>query len=506
MNQSKNSRFRAALISGMLIAAFIACDKDDNGSSPDYGESVVTFYNNIDDALILSILSEEGDSVAYFGEKNAQGVPTAVTSAIIYLRDQKLDTGDDTYRYQNETAYISLEGYNGLPSKIITSDFTFQFEWESESQVVITTIENEGSARSQVALDLTDTPESRSFAPPEGIVQPRTLADRPDQALSQRTAPADRMIPDYLKSSSSTITVEQCGIALKDARVTLQLVQDGVFNNYHTNEVAPGSYLATLPVTGQALYDKVDDACMASLDYVSYGCEAADHMKAMAAATCAKIVLSTAVAPPVAAVLGKACVGAFGAYALYCLAGDWTPTLPFDTWSLGMTPKEMLCKSIAYTLDRGLKLDGGDITYNVNMFHASLGASWHDNLATTPATGPYPNPSISLEGEQEVLSFSASPGNPPPGVGYTAHAQLACVEPGSTIGISIVGTDGYSDSTSCAASETNQSCSLYVPGAEGGVKDFLTLTVNGVEMQTLEVVFGGGGKSAPLVSPRMSGN
>lgn len=506
MNRTRKSRFTATLIAALMLVVFIACDKDDKDSGPDYGESVVTFYNNIDDSLILSIVNEEGDSVAYFGEKNAQGVPTAVTSAIVYLRDQKLDTGDETYRYQNETVYITLGGYNGLPSEIITGDFTFRFEWESESQVVITTIENQGGARSQVALDLTDTGESFFSAPPAGSVQPRTFADRPDQSKFQRTAPVDYMIPDYLKSSSSTITVEQCGIALRDARVTLRLVQDGGFHDYHATEQGPGSYLAQLPVTGQALYDKVDDACMSALNFVSVGCDGAEHLKATAAYTCGKIVLSTAVAPPVAAVLGKACIGAFGAYAVYCLAGDWTPSLPFDTWSLGMTPKEMLCKSIAYLLDRGLKLDGGNITYHVNMFHPSTGAGWHDNLATSPATGPYPNLSISLEGEQEVLSFTASPGNPPPGVGYSAHAQLACVSPGSTIGISIVGTDGYSDSTSCTATDTNQSCSLYVPGAEGGVRDLLTLTVNGVEVQTLEVVFGGGGKSVPLVSPRMSGN
>ena len=91
-------------------------------------------------------------------------------------------------------------------------------------------------------------------------------------------------------------------------------------------------------------------------------------------------------------------------------------------------------------------------------------------------------------------------------MGYTASATLSCVVPGSQIQLSVVGSDGYTDSNTCVSNEDAvQNCTLNVPGAgEGGVKDIITITLDGQQIgQPLTVVFGGGAnKDSNLISKR----
>ena len=85
-----------------------------------------------------------------------------------------------------------------------------------------------------------------------------------------------------------------------------------------------------------------------------------------------------------------------------------------------------------------------------------------------------------------INSFSAVPVNPAEGVGYVATVNVRC--PGEcTVSLSVFGTDGYVDSSTCNLNGTTSNCSLFVPGAAGGVVDVVEANVAGITQQLVQV-------------------
>jgi hypothetical protein len=104
--------------------------------------------------------------------------------------------------------------------------------------------------------------------------------------------------------------------------------------------------------------------------------------------------------------------------------------------------------------------------------------------------------SIDLGGKASIDNFYLSPSNPGERVDYVAIADVYCIRAGSSVTISIVGTDGYtaSDTKDFPSGVLNQRCTLPVPGAEAGVRDVCTITVNNPDgtnvTKTASLVFG----------------
>ena len=84
---------------------------------------------------------------------------------------------------------------------------------------------------------------------------------------------------------------------------------------------------------------------------------------------------------------------------------------------------------------------------------------------------------LDMQGDPVIDAFTLNPSHPGQGVSYTATADFHCIPEGSTITLSIVGTDGYSDSITESISESG-SAVLYVPGAEAGVYDLCNVVIN----------------------------
>jgi hypothetical protein len=82
------------------------------------------------------------------------------------------------------------------------------------------------------------------------------------------------------------------------------------------------------------------------------------------------------------------------------------------------------------------------------------------------------------------------PAHPAPFQDYTVTIQIACAPPGAVVTISISGTDGYSDSTSCVVDSSGRAtCQLAVPGAAAGVVDTVTVQIPGFAPQTIVISF-----------------
>ena len=103
---------------------------------------------------------------------------------------------------------------------------------------------------------------------------------------------------------------------------------------------------------------------------------------------------------------------------------------------------------------------------------------------------------LDMTGDPVIDKFTLNPSNPSAYQGYEAIAEYHCVPVGSSITLSIVGTDGYSNSTMTSVSDYGGSgtATLHVPGSYAGVYDLCTVEIklptNDVLKMQASLVFG----------------
>ncbi|TVQ05092.1 MAG: hypothetical protein EA359_04130 [Balneolaceae bacterium] len=496
------------LVISIIISGCDIFGSDEKKKKEKEDDFSYTLYTNMNDALLFSATSVAGDSVAFFGERNNLGIPTKVAGAVVQLQNKYINSGDEKIFIDNSTFEILFGGFNNLPTRISSDEYTFIFDWESSSTFVLTAIDNEGTGRTQIAINMDELENEMAMLKSSGF----DISGLNNQSRSSLFFPGylcgdsneDGTIAYLSGTSSNVIHIERCGANLDGALVRLKIAQKGVIDQWFmTTPINNGRYRANIPIGGDTMGEKFLEGCESVLGVIGSSCEVSKQLLLSSPLYCSKISLY---AGPAAPKVFAACQVAVAAYATTCAIVGWSPLgdteLPEGIeWPSWATPQAYICPGLSYLVDRGVDYFGEPIHYTVTISHPSItfghGSSHHSNVATSPANGPYPDITIKIDGDPDVIGFWADPGNPPAGVGYTVYASMSCVEPGSTIRLSIVGTDGYSNSRSCvvtAANIHNQTCMLQVPGASGGVRDVITLTVNGITIDNLTVIFGGGAK------------
>jgi hypothetical protein len=106
-----------------------------------------------------------------------------------------------------------------------------------------------------------------------------------------------------------------------------------------------------------------------------------------------------------------------------------------------------------------------------------------------PAGGPFPELTLTLPDNFEISSFFTTPADPDPGQDYVATGSVVCAAEGTTATIRITGTDGYTDSSTVTLPAGNSEVTLFIPGAEGGVQDILSIEVQGLPALNNVIVF-----------------
>ena len=90
------------------------------------------------------------------------------------------------------------------------------------------------------------------------------------------------------------------------------------------------------------------------------------------------------------------------------------------------------------------------------------------------------NLSVDLGGQSTIRTLTLNPISPQAGEGYQAIADVFCLQEGSLVRFSIIGTDGYSDSETfnISANQTDGTFYLDVPGAATpGIQDTDTIEI-----------------------------
>jgi hypothetical protein len=88
---------------------------------------------------------------------------------------------------------------------------------------------------------------------------------------------------------------------------------------------------------------------------------------------------------------------------------------------------------------------------------------------------------VVIKGTPTLARFHLDPWEPVEGQSYVAYATVHCMPVGTTVKMSIVGTDGYKDEQTTTLTSANDVVALHVPGADQGVRDLVEVWIKDAE-------------------------
>lgn len=134
---------------------------------------------------------------------------------------------------------------------------------------------------------------------------------------------------------------------------------------------------------------------------------------------------------------------------------------------------------------RGFSSDFRPTTIKLSPWGGTPGNNF---LLELPYDGPFGNQYVDIPGNMPTISdLRTNPIDPVPEEDYIATATIHCAA-GELVRISVIGTDGYEDENVFIA-QGGITVSLRVPGALGGVKDVITVEVDGGARLVTSIIF-----------------
>ena len=388
---------------------------------------------NATDPLLLRVNSAKGEVIQYYGDKDLGGLATALTGFSV--------TGPD-----GGTATYDLDVLGRLSRVSAPNDVVLEFTWTSATTAVVSAVSPEGEAQVNVAVDLSAK-----------LTEEQTLAT-PSRAKAQAAC------------NPATIEVRQCGRPASDA-VAYFLVNNA---QRPASRIGDGIYQACIPAPDPNAGSNVQRKCESVVDFLDNSCTAVAALQASCPAIAFAIARLGLALPAVKILIACEAITAGSAAACSVISS------PIEG---APSPLTALCGGLASLADTAAN---GPVLLQPVATISGAGTV-RGNPVTRPAQGPFGTFTLTAPGEISIVSFTTSPTDPAPGQGYTATAEIGCAPSGTAVQITIVGTDGYQDSTSCVI-QGNGNCSLFVPGAEQGVLDIITVEADELE-RAISIVF-----------------
>jgi len=437
---------------------------------------------NAADPLLLRAIATDGQIIDFVGTRDATGVPLSLN--LIEIRPPSDDGSANPLRYLLDSDH--------RPVRIHNSDGTqFDFTWITATQVALAVLTPDGQTQVNTFVDLSlapSAPGSSSIASPipsgaiavvptGGSTFTSNTAPRGGQRVilqhggSPSAAAVNGIAAMTVASSSVNVQVDGCGGLPTDGDVYVKVLDtQGVFlGQYPATRVSQGNYVAGLP-SGLAPTLNPGEICGTLATVLGATCDWLIDIPGAPQYLCAALtiaVAATGVGAVVAGEIAAACEAVTGGLELYCktLNTSGAPGSP----SLA----DVLCESEA--LDR---------TFTADVLLVPIVIALPTNIVGSPlrapGNGPFPDLLVDLGIHTTIRSLTLNPANPVAQQSYVATADIFCLPFGTVVTLSIIGTDGYTDSVSTTINTTQESgtFTLSVPGAaNAGIRDVDTVTV-----------------------------
>ena len=435
------------------------------------------------DPAIITATTPEGDTVIALGNKSDEGIPVNVEEFRVIDAD-----GGETF--------VSLNEIGELSSAIDSMGTQFFFQWGSNyTSVNVMFVSVNSTEQFSINIDLTE-----AIIDDENNV---TKRDADDIQFSKRvTKTAEDEVPRNVirnekqirqkrqvsqTSATVRVTVETCQTPQQNALVIADgfLGYDNSTGSYETYNVyygvetsVPGLYLISVPTKPSSIV--VENFCDSVEMALTNTCDIWDKVSKVtnvftkvkpetiictALERAAKIYLQFEF---ITAIINKICKQVFVGFNVYC-----------DRPSTDTSPADLICDAVSGIIDPVV-----DIFNKQNIFFEPYAVFPDGN--TVRAEGQIldlpPGSSVvsttfnivNDDSRVSIVSTTVVPADPDPGESYAVTVVYECYSINTVVIMTIVGTDGYTDSVSCANGPT---CVLQVPGAAALVVDTVTISI-----------------------------
>lgn len=435
-----------------------------------------TLMVNSQDPQILSVKAPDGRIINTFGKRDENGLPTSLNQIVIINKDKK------------ELVYYLDE--KNRPVKMIADNGTqFKLEWLSDTRIALTVLANDGETQINTEVDLSSQNQVKKNSPGGGqdsFKRKRNLKFEPPNVPIK--AQNYDCFDNIYGSDSVYLNVTQCGEPT-DADVWVDIYTynenpfDRVFlrRSYEVTRIGKGVYKVKIP-SGLAPSLNVSTLCN-TVVLLLEGLDMAEKA-GLGPYICAAVSLASApLGPAVSALIYSGCEAVRNGLKLYT---SWLTASPeYGFPSIG----EYLCDAKIFDIE---------IPQYIGLVGVvdGLPDNTRSPMIKAPGNGPYPDINLDLGSKTVITGFTLVPPAPAEKQGYTATARASCLLAGSNVKLSMVGTDGYSDSVSEYISKNRKFAefTLTVPGAETGVRDTCTFEIFSADgkvlRKTASLVFG----------------
>lgn len=436
-------------------------------------EPVVSLGINKSDQLLEQAKASDGTVVDYFGAKDSNGYAKNLTEISV-----KTLNGLNLYGFDSKGRLVLAKGSDGT---------VFNVTWVSAASAVVIATSADGTKHAAVSVNMAVPTASKLMSFPTADLledaSSQTLGQflrNPESArTAQKSAACNGGAILSTKSPSSGLTcgqnavctqVTECGPS-DQAIVTVDYSTNLQSTTLPGTLLGPntGIYTTLLPQPG-AIAEGFENVCSAVSDAFDTLCEVADGLLPQACALLANPTTVEFVIP---------CLAIAEGLKVACEINGGG--LPQGAPSLF----EGFCSVVTKAIDLA---QGTEAVLSASALIPGVGAL-AGTSATVPLGGPYPLLQVQFPNNVAIQSFTTDPVDPPAGVGYVATAIIQCAPANTAVNLSIIGTDGFTESTSCTV-QGNSSCSMFVPGAgEPGIVDTLTAQIPGGPTATAVNIF-----------------
>ena len=417
--------------------------------------------------LIACILNETADTAYIFGTKDNSGRPLKVSNVLIKEHDKTINT---------DIFFDSLE----RPIEIWASNgVIMQFTWLGEDAAALTLIDPvSGEQLNTIAYFNSDNTtggakgvngDAKTMRSDSTVLTVRPMYTEQGKAYS-----LSKDSPNTSSLKSGDFWVNQCGVPT-DAQCWVNVYD---YSNM-TGSYGYGKFRTRIPVdkigTGHYKYH-IPNGIMTQHNLADYCDVITDVMgkvcfvnELMAAGGCAAISMALAFAGVTAVSAPgffSACESVTAALSVVCVFfNDPVPGAP--------SPTQGLCQFLREK----------NIAWNTPLYLSPVVCALPENIKGLSkyydGTSALPELNVSWGGTPRITDFTLNPPAPLAWVAYDAVANLYCLPEGTRITMSIVGTDGYSNSrVYVVGDEVHYVATLHVPGSYAGVRDVCTVRLD----------------------------
>lgn len=449
------------LIYSVILLCFLACSKN-NDDSPN-PQSVYKQFISLrpSNPLLLRIEKDDNTVIEYYGEKDSNG--RALTCDMISVKTSEIE----------EPIYTLIDS-QGRPTKVFGYDgSSISFNYDDINDIRLDVITTDGENRLSFALNDFDISNKNSST----LVKNNMRKGKKIKLLDKSNIISEKLAACNI--SNLNIQIDKCNSPFDYATVILYAKGVGVpyEGRYKSRSDGNGNYCFKIDEPTPSPV-QLDDICQSIDDVLGTICTGLEFFNTNPAN---ELTLCSAIASAFTAASLPAfatCEILIKSMNFYCNTLGASP-VPGSSSVLGNLcnstaldeniPTEFVFKPVVY-------IDGSDYV---------IGAETN----SFPTSGPFTDIFLSLPDSPSITDFTTNPADPDPSEDYVATALIECLTNPSVATISILGTDGFTDSVTVNLPAGNSTISLTVPGAEGGVLDTLKVEVENLLTSTRVIIF-----------------